>query len=184
MLHKNAGPCCTLCTQQLLGKFCQLLLWTSERTTGGCALQIENVKKQTFFSLKPNTLQITYRFMKHSSSALWTDYIRFIPDGWQWCNINILLHSSLVKAKESENLDSTPANPHQVPVLSQAHSNAPAPPKTTSMCQPQFFSDPWRSHCFCESGFSRVIITCTVPFQLRETKPEAHSIPSRGACHV
>lgn len=46
------------------------------------------------------------------------------------------------------------------------------------------FYDPWRSHCFCESSFSSVIITCTTPSQLRGTKPEVHSAPSRRACHV
>lgn len=46
------------------------------------------------------------------------------------------------------------------------------------------FCDPWRSHCFCDSSFFRVIITCTIPFQLRETKPEAHSAPARRDCHV
>lgn len=53
-----------------------------------------------------------------------------------------------------------------------------SPPKQPQSVSLNFFWS-WRFHCFCDSGFSRVIKTCTIPFQLRETKPEAHSAPRR-----
>lgn len=57
----------------------------------------------------------------------------------------------------------------------------PKQPQSVSVNFSMILEDP---AAFVTVDFSRAIITCTIPFQLRETKPEAHFAPSRRACHV